>query len=142
MEATMSSGGRTAILASTWRLKTGHPGRGGRGDSAATPLEQCEELNRYEQWGGGYIGSLRPAWRACPARAAARAGPRISKAVVEGRVLPHHLISAVDAANGLAPRGDRPVGIPNVDLTIHMFRAPVSAWVGLDTNVEFAGHVA
>ncbi|WP_144828261.1 thioesterase family protein [Kocuria rhizophila] len=143
VEATMSSGGRDCIRLSMWRLKTSDTQDVAGGEiEPLTPLEQCEELNMYEQWGGGYIGSLEARVARMPRPGSGAGWLRISKAVVEGEQSSPtaQFISAVDAANGLAPRVEiGPWAFPNVDLTIHMFRAPVSAWVGLDTNVEFGG---
>jgi hypothetical protein len=44
----------------------------------------------------------------------------------------------VDTANGIAVRADPHRWIfPNVDLTVHLYRQPVGAWVGLDSSAIF-----
>ena len=66
---------------------------------------------------------------------------RIKHRVVAGETSSHtaRFVSAIDAANGIAPRVEPGQwAFPNVDLSIHLIREPVSEWVGLDTNVEIS----
>ena len=143
VEATMSAGGRDCIRLSLWRLKTSDTQDVAGGEiEPLTPVEQCEPVNMSEAWGGGFISSVeaRTARRPRPGNGAGWL--RITKSVVEGEDSSPtaRFISSVDAANGIAPRAEiGPWAFPNVDLSIHMFRAPVSSWVGLDTRVEFGG---
>ena len=47
-------------------------------------------------------------------------------------------LGLVDTANGIVVREDpRTWMFPNVDLTVHLFRAPEAGWVGFDTTVTF-----
>ncbi|MDO4918153.1 thioesterase family protein [Kocuria sp.] len=143
LEATMSSGGRDCIRLSLWRLKTSDTREVAGGEiQPLTPLEQCEPLDMYEVWGGGYIRSLEARVARTPRPGSGAGWLRITKEVVAGEPSSPtaRFISAVDAANGLAPRAEiGPWAFPNVDLGIHMFRAPVSEWVGLDTSVDLGG---
>lgn len=48
------------------------------------------------------------------------------------------MLGIVDVANGMAVRvAPDQVAFPNLDLTAHLFRAPVAGWVGVDTSVSF-----
>ncbi len=53
------------------------------------------------------------------------------------------LMGLVDTANGIAarvPPGENSYIFPNVDLQIHMYRAPSGEWLGgLDNKVSFGG---
>ena len=143
LEATMSSGGRDCIRLSLWRLKTSDTQDVAGGEiEPLTPLEECEPLDMSEVWDGGFIGSLEGRVARAPRPGSGAGWLRIGNDIVAGEQSSNtaRFISAVDSANGLAPRVEiGPWAFPNVDLSIHMFRAPVSAWVGLDVNVEFGG---
>lgn len=143
LEATMSSGGRDCIRLSLWRLKTSDTRDVAGGEiEPLTPLEECEPLDMSEVWDGGFIGSLEGRVARAPRPGSGAGWLRIGNDIVAGEQSSNtaRFIGAVDSANGLAPRVEiGPWAFPNVDLSIHMFRAPVSAWVGLDVNVEFGG---
>lgn len=144
LEATMSAAGRDCIRLSVWRLKTSdtHAAVGGELQSML-PLDQCEPLDMSERWGGGFIKSLEARVARGPRAGSGAAWLRIQHQIVAGEEssLTARFISAVDSANGVAPRLDTELwAFPNVDLSIHMIRPPVSDWVGLDTNVEISEH--
>lgn len=140
IEATMSSGGRDCIRLSMWRLTTSQTREVAGGEiRQLPPVAQCTPVDMGRIWDGGFIGTLeaRLAGERRPGRAAGWL--RIQHPIVAGEessVLAR-FVSAVDTANGVAPRLE--IGqwaFPNVDLSIHMVRSPVSEWVGLNTSVE------
>ncbi len=50
------------------------------------------------------------------------------------------LIGLVDTANGVAPRVEPGAGqwmFPNLDLQIHMYRAPAGEWLGLEAQQSY-----
>ena len=93
-------------------------------------------------WPGGFIGSVQVRREeVAPGRAAfwvrsdvplldAGAATPPGPAATTARLF--------DIANGMTVRADpRAVAFPNVDLTAHLFRAPVEGWLGFDTAVSF-----
>ncbi|MGY5318845.1 thioesterase family protein [Neomicrococcus lactis] len=144
IEAEMISGGRTAIIARAWRLKTG--------DSEPVaaledgPVQHPENLPEYNQmllWPGGYIRSIefrredghRPGkgvvWLRNPYN-------MVSSDTKTADIV--HLLGMVDTANGVAPRvepGPESWMFPNVDLQIHMHRKPAGEWLGLETQQQY-----
>ena len=140
----MSAGGRDCIRLSLWRLTTSDTRDVAGGEIEPLPsVEQSQRVNMSEVWGGGFIGSLDARIARQPRPGSGAGWLRITKSVVEGEEssTTAQFISSVDAANGIAPRAEiGPWAFPNVDLSIHLFRAPVSSWVGLNTRVEFGGN--
>ena len=147
VEATLTTGvsDRPAIRARAWRLQTSDTTEvaGGApslppGHDDPTALESWRE--RSELWPGGYIAALdiRRAPDNRPGRG--MVWQRTAYALVDGeestdtaRFLLH-----VDTANGMSVREDpREWLFPNVDLTVHLFRRPRYAWVGIGTEVVF-----
>lgn len=48
------------------------------------------------------------------------------------------VLGLIDVANGMSPRvAMDEAAFPNLDLTVHLFRAPAAGWLGLDTTVSF-----
>ena len=141
IEATMSHAGRSCIRLSVWRLV-----RGGTATTAGThrpampPVAGTAPAELTGRWPGGYIASLegRTVREHRPGRAAMWL--RAPHAVVAGEEASTtaRFLAAVDAANGIAVRvGPDELAFPNVDLSVHLVREPVSSWVGLDTHVTF-----
>ncbi|PQZ93649.1 thioesterase [Arthrobacter sp. MYb227] len=143
IEGEMISQGRTCVVARGWRLKTS--------DSTAvaaledTEVTHPEELVAFEgmtPWPGGYIRGLE--FRGAN-------GHRPGKGVVwmrnhfemvQGIQSPDfvRLMGMVDTANGVAPRvapGPGSWMFPNVDLQIHMYRAPVGEWLGIEAQQTY-----
>ena len=135
--------GRTCIVARGWRLKTL--------DSTAVaasedePVVHPEELVTFDgmtPWPGGYIQGLE--FRGAD-------GHRPGKGVVwmrngfemvEGTRTSDlvRLMGMVDTANGVAPRvapGPGSWMFPNVDLQIHMHRAPEGQWLGIEAQQTY-----
>lgn len=146
LEAVVTSAGRAAVSARVWRSIEQDTAAVAGGEVEPLPgLEASEPLDLAEVWPGGYIGSveLRAVGPVKPGRAAAWIRSRVG--LVEGEAVSDcaRLIGLVDTANGLCVRQRIDEWLfPNVDLTIHLLRRPVGAWLGLDTTVVFgaAGH--
>lgn len=146
LEARMEAGGRTAIVAKAWRLSS-------QDTSAVAGVEDPripgpEEAGPHEgmtAWPGGFIRSLEV--RVVPGHRPGRGQVwlRNPHAMVDGQQAPDvvRLVGMMDAANGIAtrvaPGGDSWM-YPNVDLQIHLHRAPRGEWLGLDTRVTFGEH--
>ncbi len=141
LEATLSIGGRPVIRARAWMLSP-FDTRAVEG-GAAEPLPDPETLAPWPMtsvWPGGYIASLdvRPVVPVVPGRAVAWVST--AHALVEGEeagALASY-VALIDTANGLAARESPGSWLyPNVDLTIHLHRAPEGRWVGLDSTAVF-----
>lgn len=141
VEATAVIRGRTAVKARAWLLADFDTAEVAGG--AAGPLPSPESATPWsmmEAWQGGYVASLDT--RAVHSPEAGRATVWLSTgcALIEGvEVDPVTAwITLVDTANGVAVR-EHPTRwmFPNVDLTIHLHRAPSGGWLGLDTEVVF-----
>ena len=91
-------------------------------------------------WPGGYIASLitrelpggrpgrRQVWR--------KTHPTLIEGEEVGALA--ELVTRCDTANGIAVRIDpKKLMYPNVELSLHLVRAPRRGWVGLDTAVTF-----
>ncbi|GGF31150.1 thioesterase family protein [Subtercola lobariae] len=146
VEATVTIGGRPAVLARAWFIGTVDTTSVAGGEPA--PLPSPEAISSWplaETWSGGYVASLdvRPIEPPRPGRTVAWLGT--STELVAGETVSAHasFIALVDTANGIAVREAITEWMfPNVDLTIHLYRQPAGPWVGLDTTVTFgaAGH--
>ena len=146
LEAILSTGGRDCIIARAWRLMT-------QDTSAIAGLEdaranyQPDELPEWDEmhkWPGGYIKSLRLA--SDPARRVGRGMVWVTTDVdmVAGKNTDDltHLMGMVDTANGVVPRTGLGLSelewmFPNTDLQIHMHRAPVGRWLGIDAMQQY-----
>lgn len=141
VEAEMHAGGRAVVRATAWRLATTDTA-----DLAATGIDRLtgpESAVRWpgsEVWDGGFIRSLDirqlPGWR--PGRG--QVWIRTATTLIDGEPSCPlaDFMAVVDTANGIAVRTD-PADLlfPNTDLTVHLFRRPGGAWLGLDTTVSF-----
>lgn len=143
VESVLHSRGRQQIVARAWRMLTQ--------DSseiyglADTPVSDPETLPQWQglqnYWSGGYINSLR-------ARIAPDHQPGTGMAwithdlhMVKGQPSTDfpHLIGMVDTANGIAPRQreKQAWAFPNIDLQIHMHRAPTGRWLGIEVTQQY-----
>lgn len=132
--------GRTAVVARAWRLL--------RADSASVaaghepPMPAPHEVPLWDgmsAWPGGYIDSLE--FRSVPGAQPGRgqAWLRTDVPLVHGEdVSPlAQLMALADTANGIAPvLPMRAWMFPNTDLTLHLFRQPVGAWLGFDIHAS------
>jgi hypothetical protein len=141
LQATVTIAGRAAVSARAWYLSESDTADVAGG--AAGPLPSPDGLSSWQMddvWGGGYIRSLelRPVTPSVVGRGTVWISS--DKALVAGETASPvaSYVALVDTANGIAVRRDpRDWAFPNVDLTIHFFRQPDPAWVGLDTQVVF-----
>lgn len=142
LEATVTIGGRVIIRARAWRLQTGDTSAVAGIELPAMPApEECEPFNGAAEWQGRYLDTLE--YRKAPG---GRDGRRQVWLRSRGIALVHGVevspvaayVMLIDTANGIATRV-RPntLMFPNVELTIHLLRAPEPDWVGLDTSVSF-----
>lgn len=144
VEAVLSHAGRPGVVLRAWLL--------GSGDTAATagthhaPLAGPDAMEAWDPtsvWPGGFIESveLRREQQA-PGRGAywVRTDVPLLDEPVSATARAAGLL---DIANGMTVRADpAEVAFPNLDLTAHLFRAPVAGWLGFDTTVSFgpSGH--
>lgn len=143
IEGEMISQGRTCVVARGWRLKTS--------DSTAVAALEDAEVTHPEDlvffegmtpWPGGYIRGLefRGAKGLRPGKGVV--WMRNQFEMVEGVNTADfvRLMGMVDTANGVAPRVPPGPGswmFPNVDLQIHMYRAPAGEWLGIEAQQTY-----
>lgn len=142
VEATMSHGGRSCLRLNVWRIARGETAEAGTERTPLPPVTGAEPADLTGRWPGGYIASLQARSVRAPRPGSAAMWLRAPLAVVAGEETSStaQFLTAVDAANGIAARAaPDELAFPNVDLTVHLAREPVSAWVGLDTHVTFGG---
>ncbi|MGP9781125.1 thioesterase [Arthrobacter sp. MYb224] len=143
IEAEMTAKGRTSIVARAWRVITADSTAvAGTEDAEVPGPEDSEPQNISAQWPGGYIRSIE--FRAAPGRRPGKgiAWLRTPYALLDGVQASRlaSLIGLVDTANGVVPRvepGDGSWMFPNLDLQIHMYRAPEGEWLGLEVQQSY-----
>lgn len=141
VEAEMTAAGRTVVRATAWRLALSDTAVVAATDLVALPgPETAAPFEMAAIWPGGFIRSVEA--RALGERAPGRSTVWLRSLVdvVDGDPASAEagLIGLIDTANGVAVRakpGD--VLFPNTDLTVHLFRRPSGAWLGLQTEVSF-----
>lgn len=135
--------GRVAVRATAWRLQ--------RSDTSEIAAIEDERMpgpdgldsdDFFTQWPGGYIRSfearIAPGHR--PGRGRAWLRPLHPLIDTEHVGDLARLLGVADTTNGIAPRVDPGPGgwaFPNVDLQIHLYRAPQGEWLGLANSVSF-----
>ncbi len=141
VEAEMTSGGRTLVRATAWRLVASDTSAIAVTDLAPIPgPDQAAPVDLSSMWPGGYIRSIeaRTVGRPEPGRATVWLRPRVD--LIEGQPSSpaSRLFGLIDTANGVSVRAQpREVMFPNTDLTVHLFRQPSGDWLGLETEVSF-----
>ena len=142
LEAVASAGGRDVVRASAWRLAVQDTAAVAGGlPRALPPRERCLPFDGTATWSGGYIRSIEVLRGPERAPGDGQAWVRTPLALVEGeRATPlAAFLGLVDTANGMNVRLDpRAWAFPNLDLSVHLFRAPQGGpgrWIGLDTLV-------
>lgn len=141
VQATVTIAGRAAVSARAWYLSESDTAdvAGGAADPLPSP-DGVADWQMDDVWGGGYIRSLefRPVRQPVQGRGTVWVGSDKQLIAGEDASAVASYVALVDTANGIAVRRDpRDWAFPNVDLTIHFFRQPDPAWVGLDTEVVF-----
>lgn len=141
VEATAVIRGRAVVKARAWLLAEFDTAEVAGGAAPALPSpETTAPWSMMDAWTGGHVASLDA--RAVNPPEAGRATVWLATEceLVHGvEVDPRAAwIALVDTANGVAVR-QHPTRwmFPNVDLTIHLHRAPGGRWLGLDTEVVF-----
>jgi hypothetical protein len=142
LEAVASVGGRDVVRAQAWRLASQDTAAVAGGlPRPLPPRERCAPFDAAESWPGGYIRSIEVLRGPGREPGAGQAWLRTALPLVEGE--PSTPLAAflglVDTANGMNVRLDpREWAFPNLDLTVHLHRAPQGGpgrWVGFDTLV-------
>ncbi len=141
LEAEMSAGGRPVVRAVAWRLAVSDTSTIAAAGFGRIPgPDGAPRFDMAAIWPGGYIRSLdiRRLDGHEPGRSTvwARSGP----VLLEGHSTSDlaRFFGVIDIANGVAARAaPGELTFPNTDLTVHLFRQPTGAWVGLDTEVSF-----
>ncbi len=141
VEATLLIRGQAVVRARVWLLARNDTSSvaGGAERPLPDPVSVAPGSLAID-WPGGFVASLdvRPVGDPAPGRATMWLSTGIP--LIDGEVVSNlaSFLALVDTANGAAPREDpRLWAYPNVDLTVHLHRAPTGPWVGLDTSVVF-----
>lgn len=141
VEATMVVAGRPVVRARAWLLSRQDTAAVAGGTPAPLPHPESLPVGAANTvWTGGYIASvqIRPLPGAGPGRTQAWLHTDIGLVDQEPASELARFIGLVDTANGIGPRVSPTSWMfPNVDLSIHLYRQPTGAWVGLDTSVIF-----
>jgi hypothetical protein len=143
VQAELVAGGRVAVRATAWRLQTSDTSDvEGVVDEPMTALEEATGPVSLTEWPGGYIRSIDA--RALPDHASGhgRAWVRTPYPLLPTEPVSDfvRLMGLVDTSNGIATRvkpGEDGYAFPNVDLQIHLYRAPAGEWLGLHNAVNF-----
>lgn len=144
VEARLSHDGRDAVLLRAWLQSERDTAELAGSDLPRIPAPG--ELPRWDMagfWPGGFIESVE-VHRDLEAPGRARSWVRTDVPLMDEDATPTATAAGLfDIANGLAVRTDPyAVQFPNLDLSAHLFRAPIGGWLGFDTTVSFGagGH--
>ncbi|MGP3536752.1 thioesterase family protein [Microbacterium sp. RD1] len=142
-EATLSHGGRAAVIARAWFLAT--PDTASVAGSAFPLLPPRAELEPWDAstvWPGECVRTVEIRRDDVePGRARYWMRPRIPLLGGEPVSPTARLVGMVDVANGSATRvSPTEWAFPNVDLSVQLFRTPTREWTGFDTTVSFGPH--
>lgn len=141
MQTTAIIAGRPTLTARAWYLLGSDTAPVAGHDLGTLPApDTLEPRSMTEVWPGGYIAALtaRAAGTPQPGRASMWVSTEVALVGGEQVGALAGYVALIDTANGVAVR-ERPTEwlFPNVDLSVHLFRQPTGAWVGLDTTVSF-----
>lgn len=140
VEARIVAADRTAVILRAWLLVSGDTA--GIAGSPLINMPDLDTLPKWEYssvWPGEFVRTVQ-AHRAEESSGRCAIWVRTELGLLKNTsVSPTaRLMGLIDVANGATPReSPRAVAFPNLDLTAHLFRAPVGSWVGLDTRVSF-----
>ena len=140
VEATLSHGGRPAVLGRVWMMATRDTSalRGGAMPAMPHP-ETMEQWQPSDVWDGAFVGSIDILRREeAPGRGQAWLRPQLPLLDSEPVSLTARALGVLDVANGIAVRVPPTAAMyPNLDLTAHLAGEPRGEWIGLDTAVTF-----
>ncbi|MHC1479836.1 thioesterase family protein [Frateuria aurantia] len=140
VEARVVSDGRTAVILRAWLMSaTGTASIAGDAFAALAPPEAVPAWDFSGLWPGGFVRSVEARHQQqAPGRGTMWLNTSLD--LIEGVAVSPlaRMMGLVDAANGAFPRVSPQVAaFPNLDLTAHLLREPVGAWIGLDITVGF-----
>lgn len=141
LEAEMLAAGRAVVRAHAWRLAVRDTREIAGGELPSMPApDAAAPWDGRGVWPGGFIASLE--LRVLPGRRPGHGRvwirPRVPLLAAEPTGVLATFMGAVDTMNGLAVRvPPEQVLFPNTDLTVHLVRAPVGEWLGIECDVEF-----
>ena len=143
VEAEWLANGRSSLIARGWRVETVDTAvAAGIEDPQLPGVDTAEPSDHMSAWEGGFVRAFE--FRTLPGMrpGAGRAWVHTDIGLIEG-VAPSPLAKAlagVDLANGLAPRfapDEKVWSHPNLDLQLHLHRAPTAGWLGLEVHQTF-----
>lgn len=142
VESKMLANGKTCIVARAWRMCTQDSSSiEGLEDQAIHHPDAYQAWSGLEKWPGGFIASLTARSNAQHRNGNGTVWLSNDLEMVEGQDSSDfvHLLGMVDSANGIAARLTVPFewAFPNVDLQIHLYRAPQGRWLGLETTQQY-----
>ena len=146
LEAVVTSAGRELVRARAWRLaRHDTTGVAGGGPDVLPAPDSLPSWRLTDVWPGGYVRSLevRPVGEPSAGHTATWVSTDVVLLADEPISPLARFVGLVDTANGIAVRQPPTEWFfPNVDLSIHLYRQPEGAWVGLDTTAIFGpdGH--
>ncbi|HTK66988.1 MAG TPA: thioesterase family protein [Pseudonocardia sp.] len=138
--AHMSAGGRTVLRARAWRMATGATAEAAGGEAEALPgLPGPSVWHRPDGWVAGYLDAMEWRWLhggfELPGHGRVWARPRIPLVEGEQPSALQRLVTVSDSANGVGARLDVERWLfLNTELTVHVHRAPVGEWIGVDAR--------
>lgn len=140
VEATLSHGGRSAVVARAWLIQVVNTeALAGSALPGIPPADELERWDAADVWPGEFVRTAEVRRRQVePGRAMFWIRPTLP--LLEGEAISPtaRALSVVDVANGITARVPPAVAVfPNLDLTVHLFRQPLGEWVGFDTTVSF-----
>lgn len=140
VQATMSHGGRDAVVLRAWLMD--HRDTSAVAATTYAAIASPEEMEPWDPtsvWQGGFIASAEVR-RASQGPGRGSFWVRTEHDLVADEKVSRLAAVAglVDIANGMVVRADpTAVAFPNIDLTAHFFREPGDGWLGFDTTVSF-----
>jgi hypothetical protein len=138
--ATVVQADRPAVTARAWLSGTFDTSAlAGTSLSGIAPPDDMARADIGEIWGGDCVRSVEMRRQLLdPGHAAWWC--RTDTLLLEGEAISGTAYAAgmLDFANGIAPLvPPQQVLFPNLDLTAHLFRAPVGPWIGFETSASF-----
>ncbi len=131
------AGGQTCLRASAWRLRQRALGMEAPAPEPPPPLPDAPHESRISRFGYGRATEWRFVEGEFDSPGPAVAWCRFERPVVAGEEPTglQRVLVPVDAASGISAAVDWDLyAFPNVDLTVHLHRAPATEWVCLDAR--------